>query len=202
MKLKTYSSPSHLFQQGELHGPDLLLQVLQKKKTFEEAKAAWKQHGKEKEGKDGPEEGWLPNQKLPCRRCEDEGLDEPWKPIRSYNTSLDPAELWRFVVRRGQDLICFKCKKELKLLPSDKAIHCDACMNIEPRNDFDDASKRRWEKLDTGRIICLTCNGEIPKRADAGMFFCHGRCKTERPNYHFDKKQLAHWEADEDQLFA
>ena len=49
----------HLFRQGVLPGPGLLLDVLLNKKTTSDAKAAWRKHEKEKSENKGAGESWL-----------------------------------------------------------------------------------------------------------------------------------------------
>ena len=60
----------HLFRQGLLPGPRLLLDVLTKKLTTEEAKKAWQEH-EEKKTTTTAGGNWMIQQELPCRRCTD-----------------------------------------------------------------------------------------------------------------------------------
>ena len=60
----------HLFRQGLLPGPRLLLDVLTKKLTTEEAKKAWQEH-EEKKTTTTAGCNWMIQQELPCRRCTD-----------------------------------------------------------------------------------------------------------------------------------
>ena len=75
----------HLFKQGVLPGPQLLLDVLLGKKSESDAKAEWKKLEREKKGSKGKSENWLLAQSIPCRRCTDQSKDrnESWKPKTS-----------------------------------------------------------------------------------------------------------------------
>ena len=94
-----------LFSQGVLQGPDLLMKVLLKEITFEEAKAAWKRIEKDKEEKDAAASGpWMLNIPLACRRCTDlnDGV-EIKKPVSAFTTAQKPEEIWRLAISFGQD---------------------------------------------------------------------------------------------------
>ena len=191
----------HLFRQGVLPGPGLLLDVLLGKKTTPDAKAAWKKHEKEKSEKNAAGESWLLEQTLPCRRCTDLNCGkEVWKPVSLYSVSQDPTVLWKSVVRRGQDLICWTCRHQLQWGVSDAVMPCDECGSILPKKKFDDESQARWERLDTGAIICLQCQGHGTSRTNTEMIFCNGVCQMERPEYHFVQAQLSEWIAKDDRF--
>ena len=63
----------HLFRQGTLPGPQLLLYVLMNKPTFEVAKKQW--HVYEQQEKQSMRfDSWLLDQALPCRCCTDQKM--------------------------------------------------------------------------------------------------------------------------------
>ena len=94
----------HLFRQGVLPGPQLLLDVLEGRKTAAEAKEAWKKSEKQKKEDQQTRSGiWMLAQELPCRRCTDlnHGV-EVWKPVSSFSSSRDPDVLKKTVLVKGQ----------------------------------------------------------------------------------------------------
>ena len=191
----------HLFRQGVLPGPGLLLDVLLDKKTTPDTKAAWKKHEKEKSEKHRAGESWLLEQTLPCRRCTDlNGGREVWKPVSLYSVSQDPKVLWKSVVRRGQDLICWTCRHQLQWGVSDAVMPCDECGSILPKKKFDCETQARWERLDTDGMVCLQCQGHGTSRTNTEMIFCNGECQMERPEYHFVQAQLSEWIAKNDRF--
>ncbi len=132
----------HLFQQGVLPGPELLLGVLTGKITHTDAKAAWKSLEKEKKKKEKKVTagGWLLEQTLPCRRCTDRSEDgqEVWKAISSFATSVATDELFANVLSKGQDAICVRCRHELGETMSEAVLPCDGCGVIKMRGKFDE----------------------------------------------------------------
>ena len=67
----------HLFRQGMLPGPQLLLDVLTHKlKTTAEIKAAWKEVDKKAAQEKEERVDWLESQTLPCRACTDKNEGE------------------------------------------------------------------------------------------------------------------------------
>ena len=71
----------HLFRQGELPGPNILMDVLRRKITTVEAKQAWKKVVKTKKEKSlmNSEKKWLDIMPLPCRNCSNDDDQATWK---------------------------------------------------------------------------------------------------------------------------
>ena len=61
-----------LFRQGNLPGPNLLMQVLRKTMTTAEAKDAWKVVEAEKTKNTETSQRWPLSMEIPCRRCTDQ----------------------------------------------------------------------------------------------------------------------------------
>jgi hypothetical protein len=78
----------HLFRQGELPGPRLLMEVLRGNLSTENARLAWRKFEKEKDSTKSKGGGnWVFAMPLPCRRCTDEAAGiEVWKPLKHFNT--------------------------------------------------------------------------------------------------------------------
>ena len=78
----------HLFRQGELPGPSILMDVLREVLSTKDAKAAWRKVEKEKQAKKnkGSEEKWLRVMPLPCRDCSNDSIQSTWKPLTSFTT--------------------------------------------------------------------------------------------------------------------
>ena len=81
----------HLFRQGLLPGPRLLLDVLTKKLTTEEAKKAWQEH-EEKKTTTTAGGNWMIQQELPCRRCTDKNNGVFVKEEKTANKSSDQPQ--------------------------------------------------------------------------------------------------------------
>ena len=161
----------------------------------------WKLRDKEQDDKEKESTGqsWLLEQTLPCRRCTDMNQgEEVWKPMSLYSVSQDPAQLWKTVVRKGQDIVCWTCRHQLQWGTSDAVIPCDECGSILPKKNFDADTRARWERLDTQPTLCLPCQGQGQSRKNAELIFCNGSCKTERPEYHYVSSKLAEWIANND----
>ena len=105
----------HLFRQGVLPGPDLLMKVLRDEITPADAKRLWKEDEDSREkqriaAKTIEPEKWSRALEIPCRRCTDEnGGVEKRKPISAFTSAHLHEDTWRNVIRKGQDLCCFKC---------------------------------------------------------------------------------------------
>ena len=92
----------HLFRQGVLPGPGLLLDVLTKDITTAEAKTAWKAHEKAKAAKDTSGENWLQQQ---TGVTKPEGIVELRCEARSRSYLLDlPIRLALENLRRSHAL--------------------------------------------------------------------------------------------------
>ena len=195
----------HLFRQGLLPGPALLLDVLEKKITSEEAKAAWKKHQTVQKDKARVEGKWLTAQELPCRLCtEHNGGEEVWHPITAFSAAWKEDELFTNVLRKGQDLVCFKCKHHyLKWEQrNDLVISCDCCGKVQARMKYDDAAKQLWETFSEKPIYCLSCQGRKVGRVASKLLFCHGECQRNLPEYQFVDAMLLEWNQEETELLA
>ena len=126
----------HLFRQGQLPGPQLLLDVLEKRISTQEAKTAWK---RAESGKSSPAtQGWLFDQTLPCRYCSDNnGGEEVWKSISEFTSEQLPERIWTKTVSQGQDLACFECRHKLQWTKTDAIIPCSQCKQIQIRTKYD-----------------------------------------------------------------
>ena len=186
----------HLFRQGILPGPGLLLDVLQKKIEPVDAKTAWKNYEKDKKERTASTGDWLTSQQLPCRRCTDRNNGiEVWKPISSFSTAHNAEELFSKVLQKGQDLVCAKCiHTELKWNKMfDDVVLCDSCGRLQARCKYDIENRTRWETCSTDMIHCLTCLGITVRRSKAEFVFCSGECQRQVPDYQFVDDMILHW---------
>ena len=189
-----------LFRQGLLPGPQLLLDVLTGNKSEAEAKAAWKKW--QKENKDStPNGSWLSVLELPCRRCTDNNPlgTEVLKAVSGFGTDVLPRDVWQNVVSRGQDLICWACRRDVGDASTQNFICCEGCGIVQPLTDFETQEKKRWHSLDNSSILCKSCTGAGGRRVDGEMVQCNGDlCKGQQlPEYHFIKRYLDDWRAKE-----
>jgi len=84
----------HLFRQGQLPGPTLLMDMLRGSLKTADAQREWKKVEKQK--KSGEGKTWLQQMPLPCRNCSTEDDQSTWLPLRSFSTSYsDPKDLWK-----------------------------------------------------------------------------------------------------------
>ena len=76
----------HLFRQGELPGPTILMNVLRQEISTEGAQKAWRKAEKAKQGKkdEAPEQKWMRAMPLPCRSCSDESDQSTWNPVTAF----------------------------------------------------------------------------------------------------------------------
>ena len=189
----------HLFRQGLLPGPQLLLDVLLGNITEEAAKAAWKKIEKAKKEAKAKTDCWSQEQTLPCRRCTDNSKDgqEVWKPISAFGTDVLPRDIWQNIVSRGQDAICFNCRSELGDEATLNFMCCEGCGVVKPVDKFDAKERKRWQSLDRHAVLCLACTGAATTRHDAEMVECHGHLCDGRqlPEYHFVESLLTAWRA-------
>ena len=92
----------HLFRQGEMPGPTILMDVLRGKTSTAQAKKRWKKAQRQADTTDeGIEARWLKKMPLPCRNCSDEDDQSTWFPMTHFSSAYNEAELWKFVVRQG-----------------------------------------------------------------------------------------------------
>ena len=191
LKITQAYSP-HLFRQGLLPGPSLLLDVLQNKITTEQAKEEWTRHEKEKQKR--PEIGggqWITRQTLPCRVCTDKNNGkEIWRPLSYFNHSERPDILLE-TLRKGSDLVCQPCRVELEWESADTSMMaCGSCQQLMADCNFPLEARDLWKKLDRHNINCLRCLGYRKKQF---KLKCNGRCQTEMPKEHFVEAMVADW---------
>ena len=102
----------HLFRQGVLLGPQMLLDVLLGRRSRTDVKAAWKQHEQEAKAKAKESTTGWERCTLPCRVCTDNNAiaQEVWLPMTRF---ADPVEIEDMktlerLLSRGQDLVSRK----------------------------------------------------------------------------------------------
>ena len=181
----------HLFRQGELPGPNILMDFLRKTITTVQAKAAWRKVEKVKNAKSNTSgtKKWLDIMPLPCRNCSDDADEATWKPLKAFTQYRKESDLWKYVIARGQDLICARCinknfvtkgllKREkteekeahLRQYPN---VHCDRCSEWDCYTRFDDDMVNKWLGLD-GEVVCKKClrGHHHEKRIDIKKYEC------------------------------
>ena len=169
----------HLFRQGMLAGPRLLLDVLMKRKTTEEIKIAWKECEKDAQDKKGGGQDWLTMQELPCRKCTDDSNgEEVWKPVSAFTWSHDMQDIEKRILRKGQDLVCFRCARDKLKWNVYKVpdIYCDGCSKWLARAKFDEQNRKEWE-LCAAEVYCHSCMGTKPSREERELIYCTGACQ-------------------------
>ena len=182
----------HLFRQGVLPGPQLLLDVLLGKRTYEDAQKAWKKHEKDDAKKRSVTKAWLLEQTLPCRLCTDnnDGV-EVWLPLRAFTTSDDPEVIWKRVVAKGADLACNSCRRALHWESrTTGAVVCDRCLAEKPERSFVLEDVKAWRAMFPGEIVCNECENRSRSRKDEELFRCSGACQTDLPAYQFPQNML------------
>ena len=164
----------HLFRQGELPGPNILMNFLRKKITTEEAKKAWKKVEKAKTDKSKKlgTKKWLDIMPLPCRNCSNEADQSTWKSLNAFTQYRRESDLWKHVIAKGQDLVCARCLNKQflakDLLRRGKSedrdaylrrhpnVQCDQCTGWDIYTRFDDDMVDRWLGKD-GKVVCKRC---------------------------------------------
>ena len=68
-----------------------------------------------------------------------------------------PVELWRNVMSRGQDAMCFKCRQLSGEEVDSNLMVCDECGRIKAKASFEDAMQDKWRTLFREAVICKTC---------------------------------------------
>ena len=185
----------HLFRQGLLPGPSLLLDVLLKKKTALEAKSAWKAKEEAKElmpaaGKDN----WLLSMTLPCRRCTDNDASgcEVWLPVRHFTVESKPKPQAVYaLLSQGQDLTCTRCQEQLGW-KEPGSIVCNKCEKRKLDDAFNDVNRTRWLNEIASHISCNSCLGIQQNKRDV-FVWCNGYCLKELPEYWFEDAKLVEW---------
>ena len=118
----------HLFRQGLLPGPKLLLDLLLRKVSYAQVKKQWSEVEKEKQENKSSKKYEVANMELPCRRCTDNNDNkEVCKPLTQFITNKNLDSLDRDVLRKGQDLVCIKCRHGLRWTNYDDVIFCSMC---------------------------------------------------------------------------
>jgi hypothetical protein len=176
----------HLFRQGLLPGPQLLLDVLLKSLRGAEAKKAWREHEAQKKDKANEKKKGWDLFSLPCRRCTDNNAGvEVWKHIEAFgSSSRTMATLQRDVLSKGQDLCCLKCQHHLKWIGKDSkniVVLCDICERGQPVTHFNVANQDMWRNYVEDVVTCKKCLGE----KDDTLHFCNGVCQRDLPEFHF-----------------
>ena len=106
-----------------------------------------------------------------------------------------PDDLWRHVVCKGQDAICFTCRGELGDENTLRHMCCDECGTIKPKDKFSDEQRERWQALDGHAVLCMSCEGTSSRRSLAELVACNGELCLGRhiPTYNFDQNLLTYW---------
>ena len=202
----------HLFRQGVLIGPDLLLRVLTKSITWEEAAKLWKSEEKKtrqesSSGKDA--RPWYLRMEVPCRRCTDEdGTKEVCKPVSAFTASSTVSHIWKQVLAKGQDLMCLRCQHTLGLTSEcNNVIPCDGCGLTQRLEAFSTDMQGLWQALSTEPLLCKSCEqkgqrGRPARADDPELILCNFYCKRRVPSTNFVATQLTEWTAQKMMLLA
>ena len=108
-----------------------------------------------------------------------------------------PVELWRNVLSRGQDAMCFKCRQLSGEEVDSNLIVCDECGRIKAKTSFEDAMQERWKTLSREAVICKTCSAQHQCISASAFIRCDGAfCQGQKvPEYHFVDELLMEWQA-------
>lgn len=152
-----------------------------------QAQQKWKEYEARSSG-GGTLDGWITSQELPCRLCTDKNNGvEVWKPISSFESSTDTDTLFKRVLQKGQDLVCYRCTRQYlkwsKLF--DDVIPCDGCGIIQTSSKYDAANAKIWQTLGDEEIYCKRCLGIKQRGTKTDMIKCNGECQQDLPDYHF-----------------
>ena len=106
-------------------------------------------------------------------------------------------ELWRNVLSRGQDAMCFKCRQHSGEEVNTNQIVCDQCARIKAKANFDEAMQEKWKTLSKEAIICKTCSVVQHHYTSSDFIRCDGAfCQGQQvPEYHFIEELLTEWQA-------
>ena len=79
--------------------------------------------------------GFLYNVRLPCRLCYKTEGDLP---LTMFTVQHIPEKVWNEVLRKGCDLICFKCNRGKRSSEGlgDNYMTCDGCLKVKRRALF------------------------------------------------------------------
>ena len=138
----------HLFRQGELPGPNILMKFLRRKISTEGAQKEWARVEAKKKTKSisKVEKKWLDIMPLPCRNCSNDEDQATWKPLSAFTGQYrQHKDVWKYLIARGQDLICVRCTSQAF------ARNCS-----QRGNSLAERNKHLQEKPN---IQCDTCNG-------------------------------------------
>ena len=202
----------HLFRQGVLAGPDLLLRVLTKSITWEEAAKLWKSEERKarQENSSGKDpRPWYLRMELPCRRCTDEdGTKKVCKPVSAFITFTTISNVWKQVLAKGQDLMCLRCQHTLGWSSECRSvIPCDGCGLTQRLEAFSAETQRLWPELSTEPVLCKSCEqkgqrGRPARADDPELILCNGHCKRRMPSTNVVATQLTEWTAQNMMLFG
>ena len=112
--------------------------------------------------------------------------------------SLDSLE--REVLRKGQDLVCIRCRHGLRWTNYDNVIVCAMCGLLRSRNKFATEARQSWEKLTHEPLYCNKCLGIAVTQDETEWTYCNGACQTKLPDWHFIDHMLVDWKARNCQL--
>ena len=210
----------HLFRQGELPGPTILMKVLRQQLSTAEAKKEWKAVEKNAKREDAQsEKKWMDIMTLPCRNCSDNDDQSTWKPMTAFHSQYRKmADVWKHVLAKGQDLQCLRChrkkfwlKSPLKKGKVDKEtffrefpmMRCAQCEKTIHHSGFAQEMQNRFIDMvaDDPESICKECErGHChEKREDVEFYRCN-YCDREDgvpskwPGSAFSEARLLDWQ--------
>ena len=202
-----------LFRMGELPGPKLLMEVLRRNMSAEEAKTAWKKVEREtQKTKEKTSDKWPLSMPLPCRKCtDDNGGEEVRKPLKHFSNSggADLGALWTKVLAQGQDLDCLRCTQLIYKDHRVRLMVCDDCQKVCLCAHFGKEAQRIWREGEQGRVVCTRCEeGRGKEKREniqlVGCQFCSDSCvKAGRwPHIAYEEEKLLTWRAQEQMNLA
>ena len=211
----------HLFRQGQMPGPTILMDVLRKRTTTSDAKELWKKVSKRQAtSKDvGEETKWLKKMPLPCRNCSDEDDQRTWLPMTHFtNAYSNEADIWKKIICQGQDLQCLRCIRKDWLLKNpfkkgratketffnaEPLIRCSKCRTLAHHSKFSSTMQDNWVSVadDAPSVICINCErGHChDKRSEITKLHCdqcskrEGDVPTDWPEGAFFAEDVSNW---------
>ena len=210
----------HLFRQGQMPGPAILMDVLRGKTTTSGAEHLWKKSQRQLDPKEGRvETKWLKRMPLPCRNCSDEDNQSTWFPLTHFSYAYSgETELWEKIAQQGQDLQCLSCKRKDFLLKNpfrkggadkdtffntEPMMRCSKCRELLHHSKFDDEMKDNWVSVadDAPAVVCINCkrgHGK-DKRQDVHKVHCDHCAQrgndvpTDWPEGAFFTEDISNW---------
>ena len=172
-----------------------------KKLTYAQVKKQWSEVEKEKQENKSNKKYDVANMELPCRSRTDKNDNiEVWKPLSHFKTNKNLDSLQRDFLRKGQDLVCIKCRHGLRWTNYDDVIFCSMCGLLRSRIKFDAEAQQSWESLSLDPVYCTKCFGIAAKQDDAEWTYCNGVCQAKLPDWHFVDHMLQDWQTRKSQL--